>query len=87
MVHPGRYSPHIVAEFDDLALLKVAGEHGLGVFPVPDVVADEAMAHYKVDRVGRAEGVYERFYAISADRQIAHPAVVAIASQAPALFQ
>lgn len=78
--------PRIVAEFDDLALLKVAGEHGLGVFPVPDVVASEAMAHYNVAPIGLAQGVYERFYAVSADRQIAHPAVVAIASQAPALF-
>lgn len=78
--------PSVVAEFDDLALLKVAGEHGLGVFPVPEVVAEETMVHYGVRRVGVADGVVERFYAVSADRQIEHPAVVAIANRARQLL-
>lgn len=78
--------PNVVAEFDDLALLKVAGEHGLGVIPVPSVVAEQAMEHYRVAYVGLADGVTERFYAVSAERQIAHPAVSAIVSPATSLF-
>ncbi len=80
------FRPRVAAEFDDLALLKVAGEHGLGAFPVPDVVAEEAMRHYRISRIGLAEGVVESFYAVSANRQIEHPAVAAIAKAAPALF-
>ncbi|MCA9539590.1 MAG: transcriptional activator NhaR [Myxococcales bacterium] len=78
--------PRIAFEFDDLALLKVAGAHGAGAFPVPEIVADEVMRQYNVRRIGRADGVRERFYAVSAERQIAHPAVVAIASGARELL-
>lgn len=78
--------PEVVAEFDDLALLKVAGEHGLGVFPVPEVVSEDAAKRHGVRLVGQADGVVERFYAVSAERQIEHPAVVAIVSRARELL-
>ncbi|MCA9563860.1 MAG: transcriptional activator NhaR [Myxococcales bacterium] len=78
--------PRIVAEFDDLALMKVAGEHGLGVVPVPEVVSHLAETHYGVQRLGRAEGVVERFFAVSAERQVDHPAVVEIAGGARVLL-
>jgi LysR family transcriptional regulator, transcriptional activator of nhaA len=74
--------PRVVAEFDDSALLKVFGAEGVGVFPAPDAVSDELEAAYQVERLGRAEGVVERFYAISAERRIKHPAVMAIAQAA-----
>ncbi len=77
-----KIQPHVVAEFDDLALLKVAGEHSLGIIPIPDSVRDEAMRHYNVECLGTADGVVERFYVVSADRQIEHPAIVAIVSGA-----
>jgi LysR family transcriptional activator of nhaA len=71
--------PRVVAEFDDSALLKVAGSHGDGIFPVPQVVAQEAARRYGVVELGVAEGFVEEYFAVSADRQIAHPAVKAIA--------
>jgi LysR family transcriptional regulator, transcriptional activator of nhaA len=74
--------PRIVAEFDDSALLKVFGADGVGVFPAPDAVADEIEGAYQSERLGRAEGVVERFYAISAERRIKHPAVMAITEAA-----
>lgn len=78
--------PRIVAEFDDGALLKVAGAHGLGCFPVPSVVLDDAEDQYGVTSLGLAAEVEESFYAVSAERQIAHPAVEAIASAARSLL-
>ena len=80
------FQPRIAAEFDDLALLNVAGEHGLGAFPVSDVVANQAVRQFRISRVGAAEGVIESYYAVSADRQIEHPAVAAIAKDAALLF-
>jgi LysR family transcriptional regulator, transcriptional activator of nhaA len=74
--------PRIVAEFDDSALLKVFGSEGVGVFPAPDAVSDEIEVAYQAERLGRAEGVVERFYAISAERRIKHPAVMAITEAA-----
>lgn len=74
--------PKIVGEFDDSALLKVFGQAGTGIFPVPALIADEVQRQYQVRRVGRADRVRERFYAISVDRRLKHPAVIAISEAA-----
>ncbi|MFN7952055.1 MAG: transcriptional activator NhaR [bacterium] len=70
--------PRTVAEFDDTALLKTFGQSGLGVFPVSTVIENEAMRQYGSRRIGVTEDVRERFYAISAERRLKHPAVLAI---------
>lgn len=75
-------SPRIVGEFDDGALLKAFGQVGIGIFAAPTAIADEVMAQYGVVPIGRTEAVVERFYAISAQRRLTHPAVVAISSSA-----
>lgn len=74
--------PHVVAEFEDSALLKVFGADGLGVFVSPTVVEDEVIAQYGVQVLGRAAEVRERFYAISVERRLKNPAVVAISDAA-----
>ncbi|MEO6165185.1 MAG: transcriptional activator NhaR [Candidatus Binatia bacterium] len=76
--------PRIIAEFEDSALLKVFGQHGLGLFFAPSVIAGEVQAQYKVNIVGKLDDVLERFYAISLDRKLKHPAVVAISEAAKA---
>ncbi len=70
--------PEVIAELDDAALASVFGEAGLGVFAVPDVIEAEVRTRYRVERVGRAQAIRQRFYAISVERKIRHPAVVAI---------
>jgi LysR family transcriptional activator of nhaA len=74
--------PKIVAEFDDAALATVLGEAGLGVFVVPEVVEEEIRRRYQVRLVGRLDGLRQRFYAISVERKIRHPAVAAICEAA-----
>ncbi len=74
--------PRVVAEFEDSALLKVFGADGAGLFPAPVVVEREVKAQYGVVRLGPVEGVRERFYAISVERRLKHPAVVAISDAA-----
>jgi LysR family transcriptional activator of nhaA len=73
-----RVRPRIVAEFEDAALLMTFGAQGAGLFPAPAVVAREVGEQYGVQLVGEAEGVAERFYAISVERRLADPAVLAI---------
>ncbi len=75
-------SPRVVAEFEDSALMKVFGGDGVGVFPSPTVVEREIVEQYGVRVLGRADDVRERFYAISAERRLRHPAVVAISDAA-----
>ena len=74
--------PRVVAEFEDRALMKAFGEAGAGVFSAPTAVEDDVVAKYGVAVIGRTEEVKERFYAISAERRIKHPAVSAITEAA-----
>lgn len=74
--------PDVVGEFEDSALLKVFGQKGLGVFPAPSAIEAEVRTQYRVHVVGRTEEITERFYAISVERRMKHPAVVAIAEAA-----
>jgi LysR family transcriptional activator of nhaA len=74
--------PRIVAEFDDSALARDFGNEGLGVFAVPTVIEDEVLKSRRVRVVGRSDEVRQQFYAISVERRIKHPAVVAICEAA-----
>jgi LysR family transcriptional activator of nhaA len=77
-----RIRPRVVGEFDDSALLKVFGEAGRGLFAAPTVTGADVRTRYKVDRVGVVESVRERFFAISVERRLKHPAVLAISDAA-----
>lgn len=74
--------PRVVAEFEDSALLKVFGADGLGVFTGPSVVEKAVCRQYDVAVIGRTRDVKERFYAVSVERRLKHPAVVAISDVA-----
>ncbi len=74
--------PKVIAEFEDSALLKAFGADGVGAFAAPTVVEAEVMAQYGVEVIGRSDEIKERFYAISAERRLKHPAVVAISDAA-----
>lgn len=74
--------PLVVGEFEDSALLKVFGQAGAGLFIAPTVIEKEVQRQYSVRVVGRLESVRERFYAISVEKKVKHPAVVAIADEA-----
>ena len=70
--------PHIVGEFDDSALMKAFGQAGAGLFIAPSAIVDHVCEQYKVVELGRIESVVEQVYAITTERRITHPAIVAI---------
>ncbi len=74
--------PRTVAEIEDRALMKTFGEAGAGIFTSPRAVENDVLTKYAVEVVGRTEDVTERFYAISAERRIKHPAVSVITEAA-----
>ncbi len=74
--------PALVAEFDDSALMYAFGEEGRGIFPTPTVFEGEFRKRYGVQVVGRLPKVVQQFYAISVDRRLQHPAVLAIVNAA-----
>ena len=74
--------PHVVAEFEDSALLKAFGADGHGVFCAPSIIAEDVAKMYHVTTIGETDDVMERFYAISPERRIRNPAVAAISDAA-----
>jgi LysR family transcriptional activator of nhaA len=74
--------PRVVAEFEDSALLRVFGQHGKGLFFAPSIVGGDLAQQSGARVIGRIDEVRERFYAISLDRKLKHPAVVAISEAA-----
>ncbi|MEE3371559.1 MAG: transcriptional activator NhaR [Planctomycetota bacterium] len=74
--------PEIVAEFEDSALLKVFGQAGQGIFPVPSVIEDIVKKQYGVWLVGRIPEVLDTFYVISVEKRVQHEAAIRIMNQA-----
>ena len=78
--------PRAIGEFDDAALMKAFGREGRGVFMSPRVLEAETCEQYGVRVVGRTDELVEEFYAISVERRITHPCVVAITEAARGRF-
>jgi LysR family transcriptional regulator, transcriptional activator of nhaA len=74
--------PDIVGEFEDSELLWEFGGAGHGIFPVPTVLEKHVMRVHRVGLVGRTDAARARYYAISVERRLKHPAVVAICETA-----
>lgn len=81
--HDGKkLRPRVVGEFDDSALMKAFGKRGAGVFIGPTVLESEIETQYGVKTLGRTQEIVEEFFAISVERRVTHPCVVAIAEAA-----
>ena len=74
--------PRVVSEFEDSALIKAFGEAGAGIFVGPSAIKAEISKQYRVSVLGDTDQVKERFYAISVERKLKHPAMVAISDSA-----
>jgi LysR family transcriptional activator of nhaA len=74
--------PRIVGEFQDSALIKAFGQAGHGFFVAPSAIEAEIRRQHRVTAIAAAEGLRERFYAISVERKLKHPAVLAISAAA-----
>lgn len=80
--------PNIVGEFDDSALMKSFAETGLGLLATTTVVESHLKRQYRLQKLGVASGVKERFYALTGERRVKNPALVAITEAAKRdLFQ
>ncbi|MBC3920891.1 transcriptional activator NhaR [Undibacterium sp. CY18W] len=74
--------PRVAGEFDDSALMSAFGQAGAGFFAAPTVIADMLIRQYDVQLLGQTDDIREQFYAISVQRKLTHPAVLAISRAA-----
>lgn len=70
--------PLIVAEFDDPALMQVMAAEGNGFTVAPSVIEREQLQHYGLKAFGSTEECVHQYYAITAERRLQHPAVIAV---------
>jgi LysR family transcriptional regulator, transcriptional activator of nhaA len=73
--------PKVVAEFDDLALMKVMAAEGRGFIAVPSLAASDAAEHYRFHKIGATSQCRAQFHAITAERRVAHPAAALIVAR------
>jgi LysR family transcriptional activator of nhaA len=79
-------APQIAGIFDDSALLKMFGQGGAGFFVAPAAMKTYVQERYQVREIGVIESIKEQLFAITAERQLKHPAVVAIAEATRKVF-
>ena len=75
-------TPHVAGQFEDSALLKAFGHAGVGLFFAPLAITGEIERQYGVEQIAQCLDVREHFFAISIERRIRHPAVLAISQAA-----
>jgi LysR family transcriptional regulator, transcriptional activator of nhaA len=73
---------HMRGEFDDAATMRVFGLRGVGIFPARAALRAEVEDLGGVVCLGEATGVKERYYAISVEKRVEHPAVSALITAA-----
>ncbi len=74
--------PIIAHEFEDSAVLKVFGQEGHGLLVTPTAIEDDVCRQYSLKIVGHLPEIVERFYAISIEKRLKHPAVIKISNSA-----
>lgn len=74
--------PRVVGEFDDSAMIKAFGQAGKGLFVAPTAIAEDVVSQNQVQVVGRIDGIFEQLYAITTERRLTHPAILAISEAA-----
>jgi LysR family transcriptional regulator, transcriptional activator of nhaA len=73
-----RLRPRVAGEFDDAGLMRVAGARGHGLLPVRSALRAEVEDAHAMRLVGPLDGVVERYYLISAEKRVKHPAALAL---------
>lgn len=70
--------PTVIGEFEDSATLKSFGQAGHGLFPGSTAMEKEICRQYQVRVVRRVDSISQKFYAITVDRRVKHPVVMAL---------
>lgn len=77
-----RLQVSVAGEFDDAALMVAFGREGIGAFPIPSVLVDEYLLSGELQLLGETKQVQIEYFALSVQRRLTHPCVLAITSSA-----
>ncbi len=65
--------PSVVAEVDDMAMLRLMAREGIGLAPLPAIVVRDELDAGSLHEVVRLPGIEETFYALTFERQFQSP--------------
>jgi LysR family transcriptional regulator, transcriptional activator of nhaA len=82
--HATGVRPRLVGEIEDPAFVNILALHGLGFMAVPTLVTKEIVTRFGFRVIGQTDECQQQFYAITPERKLEHPAVLAITSRAKA---
>lgn len=74
--------PKVVAEVEDAAMITSLGFAGVGVFAAPSVIEDILRKTFGAEVIGTADGVLEKFQAITTGHEVTHPLVQHVCDEA-----
>ena len=77
-----KLQPKIAGEFDGSSLMVAFGETGCGVFAAPSILGDEIRDRHNAVGVGETHELKSEYFAISVERHLTHPCVLAITQSA-----
>lgn len=77
-----RIQARVVGVFDDTALMAAFGKAGIGAFPVPTIAEGEFLTSGELAVIGRTTDVQVSYFAISVERRLTHPSVLAVTQSA-----
>jgi LysR family transcriptional activator of nhaA len=83
--HATGVRPRLVGEIEDPAFVNVLALHGLGFMSVPTLVAKEIVTRFGFRAIGQTDECKQQFYAITPERKLTHPAVLAITRESGAV--
>jgi len=72
--------PRLIGEFEDPGFVNILALHGLGFIAVPTIVANESITRFDFRSIGCSDECQQQYYAITRERKLTHPAVIAITS-------
>jgi LysR family transcriptional activator of nhaA len=74
--------PTFVGEFDGSSLMTAFGHAGFGVFAAPSLLEEELQTLHDIVAIGTTNEVSAEYFAISVERRVTHPCVLAITQSA-----
>jgi LysR family transcriptional activator of nhaA len=81
-----KIKPFMRGEIGDRDLFEVFGHAGAGVFAIPTVLEQRIRRQFSVGVIGRVDAIREKYYAITTERKLKHPGVIAISKAARTQF-
>lgn len=82
-----RLHARVAGEFDDAALMAAFGRERIGAFPIPSVLVEEYLASGELQLLGDVDQIHIEYFALSVQRRLTHPCVLAITSGADSSLQ